>query len=86
MAWDIYGNNLREGFCEVHPHVNQYYPCWICCDEIQREEERQRDNDLQQSDYYKAMEEQHYKEMEEDYSRFLHSKYQFISSKFNAKI
>lgn len=83
MAWDIYGNNLREGFCEVHPHVNQYYPCWICCDEIQIEEERQRDNDLQQSDYHKAMEEQHYKEMEENHSIFLQAKYCRLSVKFN---
>jgi hypothetical protein len=34
MAYDIYGNNLRRGYCEVHPHVNQEYPCDICCRDI----------------------------------------------------
>ena len=40
MAWDIYGNHLTPGYCEVHPHISQEYPCWICLDEIRREEER----------------------------------------------
>ena len=40
MPYDIYGNNLRNGFCEVHPYVEQEYPCQICCQEIEREEQR----------------------------------------------
>ena len=44
MPYDIYGNNLRNGFCEVHPYVEQEYPCQICCQEIEREEQRQREN------------------------------------------
>ena len=44
MPYDIYGNNLRNGFCEVHPYVEQEYPCQICCQEIEREKQRQREN------------------------------------------
>jgi hypothetical protein len=31
MAFDIYGNRLRQGYCEVHPHVHESYPCSECC-------------------------------------------------------
>jgi hypothetical protein len=30
MSFDIYGNNLRRGHCEVHPHVHEEYPCSVC--------------------------------------------------------
>lgn len=30
MSFDIYGNNLRGGHCEVHPHVHEEYPCSVC--------------------------------------------------------
>lgn len=30
MAYDIYGQNLAPGACEVHPHINQEYPCSQC--------------------------------------------------------
>lgn len=30
MAWDIYGNPLKRGHCEVHPHIGQEYPCSVC--------------------------------------------------------
>lgn len=30
MSFDIYGNNLRLGHCEVHPHVHEEYPCSVC--------------------------------------------------------
>lgn len=33
MAFDIYGDILEPGFCEVHPHVRQEYPCDICMQE-----------------------------------------------------
>jgi len=38
MSFDIYGGNLRRGHCEVHPHVNEEYPCSICYAEKQRHE------------------------------------------------
>lgn len=59
MAFDIYGNDLRDGFCEVHPHVGQEYPCSICCMEIEREEQRQRENRehtrLQNEQYHQSL-------------------------------
>lgn len=30
MSWDIYGNPLARGHCEVHPHVHEEYPCSVC--------------------------------------------------------
>lgn len=30
MAWDIYGNPLRPGHCEVHPDEAEPYPCYYC--------------------------------------------------------
>lgn len=62
MAFDIYGNRLSRGYCEVHPHVPEPYPCHLCIAAAQRED-----------DYYKAMDEQyedlkrrHYEEMQEN--------------------
>lgn len=30
MAWDIYGEPLRRGYCEAHPYVHEEYPCSVC--------------------------------------------------------
>lgn len=30
MGFDIYGNHLRPGYCEVHPDVPEEYPCRLC--------------------------------------------------------
>ena len=30
MSFDIHGNSLRRGHCEVHPHVAEEYPCFVC--------------------------------------------------------
>lgn len=30
MSYDIYGNPLRRGFCEVHPSINEEWPCCLC--------------------------------------------------------
>lgn len=30
MSWDIYGNPLRRGYCEVHPSICEPYPCHYC--------------------------------------------------------
>lgn len=38
MAYDIYGNDLRRGYCEVHPHVQQEYPCDLCYAKSQKEQ------------------------------------------------
>lgn len=36
MSYDIYGEPLRRGHCEVHPHVHEEYPCSVCLAEKQR--------------------------------------------------
>ena len=33
MSWDIYGNTLTRGHCEVHPQVAEEYPCFVCLEE-----------------------------------------------------
>ena len=30
MPYDIYGNSLQRGHCEVHPDVPEDYPCSVC--------------------------------------------------------
>jgi hypothetical protein len=30
MSWDIHGNPLRIGYCEVHPNVHESWPCSFC--------------------------------------------------------
>ena len=35
MAFDIYGNHLRPGYCEVHPDVKEEYPCRLCMEEYE---------------------------------------------------
>lgn len=58
--WDIYGNPLRRGHCEVHPHVREEYPCIICrMQSMKREENKQRERE-----YYAAMQEEHNREMQ----------------------
>lgn len=42
MAYDIYGNNLRRGFCEIHPYVEQEYPCSICYQETEDRKRKER--------------------------------------------
>ncbi len=36
MAWDIYGDPLRKGHCEVHPWVHEDYPCSQCYHDSER--------------------------------------------------
>lgn len=45
MAWDIYGNTLTPGYCEVHPWIHEEYPCHLCelMDEEYQEQRRQDD-------------------------------------------
>jgi hypothetical protein len=30
MPYDIYGNSLQRGYCEVHPDIPEEYPCSRC--------------------------------------------------------
>ena len=38
MSFDIYGNNLARGHCEVHPNVAEEYPCSLCMAQSNRKE------------------------------------------------
>lgn len=33
MSYDIWGNPLKSGYCEVHPDVHSPYPCECCLEE-----------------------------------------------------
>ena len=44
MAFDIFGNRLRPGYCEVHPDVAEEYPCSLCT-ENRQQDERQSSQD-----------------------------------------
>lgn len=33
MSFDIYGQVLRDGHCEIHPNVPTPYPCHYCTTE-----------------------------------------------------
>lgn len=56
MAWDIYGNNLRSGYCEVHPHIQQEYPCDMCCRDIKENDNRNREHQKSKAEYYNSLE------------------------------
>lgn len=44
MPFDIYGNNLRYGYCEVHPYVHEEYPCSMCYMENERNSRQAQPN------------------------------------------
>ena len=48
MAFDIYGNGLIPGYCEVHPQVNEEYPCLLCrMDEYKHPMNKQKELEIQ---------------------------------------
>jgi galactose-1-phosphate uridylyltransferase len=55
MSYDIYGNHLRPGYCEVHPNHRGIYPCDLCEEEIA------------ENDYYKQQEKDYFRQQEEEY-------------------
>lgn len=42
MAFDIFGNRLRPGYCEVHPDIAEEYPCSLCTENRQQDERQSR--------------------------------------------
>ena len=56
MAYDIYGNDLERGFCEVHPYIKQEYPCSVCLAERRKFDEEKKQAKQQQKEYYKHLE------------------------------
>jgi len=68
MAYDIYGNNLARGHCEVHPWVGESYPCSLCYAENANRNQKQPDYDTRaEAEYYAEMEREmeraHYEEL-----------------------
>ena len=45
MAYDIYGQNLASGHCEVHPWVGETYPCSLCYAESEQQRHQQTQTD-----------------------------------------
>lgn len=39
MPYDIYGNSLQRGYCEVHPDVPEEYPCSVCMERYSQQRE-----------------------------------------------
>jgi hypothetical protein len=39
MSYDIYGETLRRGHCEVHPWVHCEYPCPVCMEDISKQKD-----------------------------------------------
>lgn len=67
MSYDIYGENLRRGYCEVHPHISEEYPCSLCCLENElyhkRKEEYSMTIDKLRIEYENEMIKQHEQEL-----------------------
>lgn len=68
MAWDIYGNPLKRGHCEVHPNVHEEYPCSVCMSE--RWQAQQPHDALQQLQYEFAQQGDYIKQLEAERNAF----------------
>lgn len=59
MSFDIYGERLARGHCEVHPWVHSEYPCPVCLEQSakrlrEKEEERRYHREMEKA-YYAQM-------------------------------
>ena len=65
MSFDIYGERLRRGHCEVHPAEHEEYPCSLCISESNRKNREQAEYDH----HCKAQADQYYAQLfaEEEY-------------------
>lgn len=70
MVYDIYGNRLRKGYCEVHPNVPEIYPCFRCECEYQNKVD--------------AM--WHHKQMQKEYDETILKEYIIDYSKKNSRL
>ena len=46
MSFDIYGQNLRRGYCEVHPDVPEEYPCFYCRQDYENHRKQKEEYEL----------------------------------------
>jgi len=56
MAFDIYGQHLQRGHCEVHPWVHSEYPCPVCLSESdkrrrEKEDEKKMWKDMEEAEW-----------------------------------
>lgn len=75
MAWDIYGNRLTPGYCEVHYWVPEEYPCHFCMREIDAENERRNEQILAETAYR-----EHQENIEREYQQ--DCELEIVSSQF----
>jgi hypothetical protein len=61
-GYDIYGERLLNGCCEVHPWIQEEYPCYRCI-QMQEQSIQQKQAEIE---YYKEMEEDYYKSLVEN--------------------
>lgn len=61
MSWDIHGNPLRTGYCEVHPTVHEYWPCSYCQQEASEAEAYR----LAEAEYHAEQERAHYEDQQD---------------------
>jgi len=72
MSWDIYGNPLRRGHCEVHPHVHEEYPCSLCLSAKQSNDAIEQSRDaLERLNYDLGMQDDHIKHLEAERNALL---------------
>jgi hypothetical protein len=75
MAYDIYGNNLRRGHCEVHPDVHEEYPCSLCYMEQSKHKERE----MAEREHYEQWEQAIYKEEVSRYCTAMFWQYRLLT-------
>ena len=51
MSYDIYGNNLASGHCEVHPWVHCEYPCPVCLADYDRDRVKKTNQEKAEQEY-----------------------------------
>jgi len=52
MSYDIYGQSLRRGHCEVHPDIHQEYPCVMCLAREREDQENREERDHYEQEMY----------------------------------
>ena len=64
MAYDIYGEKLASGHCEVHPWVGETYPCSLCyAESMLKHAPRQKEYKSAAAQHQAEMERAHFEEL-----------------------
>lgn len=64
MRYDIYGQNLASGHCEVHPWVGETYPCSLCyAESMLKHDPRQKEYKSVEAEHQAEMERAHFEEL-----------------------